>query len=146
MSSGVDAAESQPPSSPDRLTPRRSKRTQPPVSSVAKDPAESVSTDPPKRAVRSKQELKVLSNLTARSSLRPQGISNKQPAKITRGMAREKGRIRYPAEPLYLMCALEGARKARASGSSGLILVHITGRIRYSSCSEVLISGGDGEH
>jgi hypothetical protein len=46
LSSGVDAAESQPSPPPDRVTPRRSKRIQPPVSSVAKDPAKTVIRTP----------------------------------------------------------------------------------------------------
>jgi len=82
LSSGVDAAEPQP--SPDRVTPRRSKRIKPPVPSVAKDP------DPSKRAVRSKPEQNVASNLTTRSSAKPQGISKRKPAKTTRGKARKK--------------------------------------------------------
>jgi hypothetical protein len=88
LSSGVDAAEPQP--LPDRVTPRRSKRIQPPVPSVAKDPAKTAATGPSKRAVRSKPERKVASNLTTRSSAKPQGISKKQPAQITRGRARKK--------------------------------------------------------
>ena len=77
LSSGVDAAEPQPSPSPDRVTPRRSKRIQPPVPSVAKDPTRTVSTDPSKRAVRSKPERKVASNLITRSSAKPQGVSKK---------------------------------------------------------------------
>jgi hypothetical protein len=90
LSSGVDAAEPQPSPPPDRVTPRRSKRIQPPVSSVAKDPAKTVSTDPSKRAVRSKPVRKVASNLTTKSSAKPQGVSKRQPAKTTRGKARKK--------------------------------------------------------
>lgn len=88
LSSGMDAAEPQPP--PDHVTPRRSKRIQPPVPSVAKDPAKTASTDPSKRAVRSKPERKVASNLTTRSSAKPQGVSKRQPAKTTRGQAGKK--------------------------------------------------------
>jgi hypothetical protein len=90
LSSGVDAAEPQPSPPPDRVTPRRSKRIQPPVPSISKDPTKTASTNPSKRAVRSKPERKVASSLTARSSAKPQGISKKQPAKITRGRARKK--------------------------------------------------------
>jgi hypothetical protein len=85
LSSSVDAAEPQPSPPPDRVTPRRSKRIQPP-----KDPAKTASTDPSKRAVRSKPERKVASNLTTRSSAKPQGVSKRQPAKTTRGKARKK--------------------------------------------------------
>jgi ATP phosphoribosyltransferase len=49
----------------------RSKRIPPPVPSVAKDPAKTASTDPSKRAVRSKPEWKVASNLTTKSSAKP---------------------------------------------------------------------------
>jgi hypothetical protein len=87
--SSVDAAEPQPSPSPDRIAPRRSKRIPPPVPSVAKDPAKTASTDPSKRAARSKPERKVASNLTTKSSAKPQSISKKQPAKITRGRARK---------------------------------------------------------
>ncbi|KAH8163699.1 hypothetical protein CIB48_g4562 [Xylaria polymorpha] len=90
LSSGMDAAEPQPSPPPVRVTPRRSKRIQPPVSSVAKDPAKTASMDPSKRAVRSKPERKVASNLTTRSSAKPQGVSKRQPAKSTRGKARKK--------------------------------------------------------
>ena len=92
LSSCVNAAEPQPSPSPDRVTPRRSKRIQPSVSSVAKDPAKTASTDPSERAVRSKPEQKVASNLTARRSAtaKPQGVSKRQPAKTTRGKARKK--------------------------------------------------------
>jgi hypothetical protein len=90
LSSGVDAAEPQPSPPPDRVTPRRSKRIQPPVSSAAKDPAKTASTVPSKRAVRLKPERKVASNLTTRSSAKPQGVSKRQPAKTTRGKARKK--------------------------------------------------------
>jgi len=90
LSSGVDAAEPQPSPPPEHVTPRRSKRIQPPVSSVAKDPAKTASMDPSKRAVRSKPEGKVASNLTTRSSAKPQGVSKRQPAKTTRGKARKK--------------------------------------------------------
>lgn len=85
LSSGVDAAEPQP--SLDRITPRRSKRIQPLVPSVAKDLARTASTDPTKRAVRSKAERNVASNLSTRSSAKPQGISKRQPPKTTRGKA-----------------------------------------------------------
>jgi hypothetical protein len=90
LSSGVDAAEPQPSLPPDRVTLRRSKRIQPPVSSVAKDPAKTVSTDPSKRSVRSMPERKVASNLTTRSSAKPQGVSKREPAKTTRGKAKKK--------------------------------------------------------
>ena len=90
LSSGVDAAEPQPPSSPDPVAPRRSKRIQPPVPSVSRGPIRTASTNPSKRAVRSKPERNVTSNLTARSSVKPQGISKEQPRKTTRGRAREK--------------------------------------------------------
>ena len=89
LSSGVDAAEPQPSPPPDRVTPRRSKRIQPPAPSVAKDPAKTASTDPSKRAVRSKPERKVASNLTARSSAKPQGVLKGRPAKTARGKARK---------------------------------------------------------
>jgi hypothetical protein len=88
LSSGVDAAEPQP--SPDCITLCRSKQIQPPVPSVAKDPTKAASTDPPKRAVRSKPEQNVASNLTTRSSAKPQGISKRQPAKTIPGTARKK--------------------------------------------------------
>jgi hypothetical protein len=88
LSSGVDAAEPQP--SPDRVTPRRSKRINPPVPNVAKDPTRTASTHPSKRAVRSKPERNVAGNLTTRSSAKPQGISKRQPAKTTRGKARKE--------------------------------------------------------
>ncbi|PMD15359.1 hypothetical protein NA56DRAFT_710032 [Hyaloscypha hepaticicola] len=81
LSSGVDAAEPQPSPSPDRVAPRRSKRIQPPATTVSKDPTRTASTNPSKRAVRSKP---VASSLTTRSSAKPQGISKKQPAQITR--------------------------------------------------------------
>ena len=87
LSSGVDAAEPQP--SPDRITPRRSKRIQLPVPSVAKDPARTASTDPTKRAVRSKPEWNVASNLSTRSSAKPQGISKRQSAKTTQKKSRK---------------------------------------------------------
>ncbi|PVH71019.1 hypothetical protein DL98DRAFT_118056 [Cadophora sp. DSE1049] len=87
LSSGVDAAE---PPSPDRITPRRSKRIQPPVPSVAQDLARTASTYPTKRAVRSKAERNVASNLSTRSSAKPQGISKRQPPKTTRGKARKE--------------------------------------------------------
>ena len=89
LSSGVDAAEPQPLPPPDRVTPRRSKRIQPPASRVAKDPAKTVSTDSSKRAVRSKLERKVESNLKTRSSVKPQGVSKRQPAKTTREKVRK---------------------------------------------------------
>jgi hypothetical protein len=85
LSSGIDAAEPQPSPPPDRVTPRRSKRIQPP-----KDPAKTASTDASKRTVRSKPERKVASNLTTKSSAKPQGVSKRQPAKTTRGKARKK--------------------------------------------------------
>jgi hypothetical protein len=85
-----DVEEAKPPSSsPDHVAPRRSKRIQPPVSTVSEDPTRTASTNPSKRAVRSKPERNVASSLTARSSARPQGISKKQPAKITQGRARK---------------------------------------------------------
>jgi hypothetical protein len=87
LSSSVDAAE---PPSLDRVTPRRSKRIQPAVPSVAKGPAKTASTDPSKRAVRSKPERKVASNLTTRSSAKPQGVLKRQPAKTTREKARKR--------------------------------------------------------
>jgi hypothetical protein len=87
LSSGVDAAEPQP--SPDRITPRRSKRIQPPVPSVAKDLARTASTNPTKRAVRSKAKRNVASNLSTRSSAKPRGISKRQSPKTTLGKARE---------------------------------------------------------
>jgi hypothetical protein len=90
LSSSTDAAEPLPSPPLVPVTPRRSKRIQPPVSSVAKDPAKTASTDPSKRAVRSKPERKVASNLTTRSSAKPQGVSKRQPAKSTRGKARGK--------------------------------------------------------
>jgi hypothetical protein len=90
LSSGVDIAEPQPSPPPDRITPHRSKRILLPVSSVAKDPAKTASTDPSKRAVGSKPERKVVSNLTTRSSAKPQGVSKRQPAKTIRGKARKK--------------------------------------------------------
>ncbi|MCJ1479185.1 hypothetical protein MMC13_007869 [Lambiella insularis] len=89
LSSGVDAAESQPSPSPDPVAPRRSKRIQPPVPSVTKNLTRTASTNTSKHAVRSKPERNVASNLTARSSAKPQGISKKQPAKTTRGRARK---------------------------------------------------------
>lgn len=89
LSSGVDAAESQPSPPPDGVTPRRSKRIQPPVSGVAKDPAKTASTHSSKRAVRSKPERKVASNLTTRSSAKPQGVRKKKPAKTTRGKTKK---------------------------------------------------------
>ncbi|KAI9855801.1 MAG: hypothetical protein M1813_009610 [Trichoglossum hirsutum] len=79
-SPSVDAAELKPSPPPDRVTPRRSKRIQPPTPSVAK----TASTDPSKRSVRPKPERKVASNLTTRSSAKPQGVSKRQPAKTTR--------------------------------------------------------------
>jgi hypothetical protein len=88
LSSDVDATKP-PSSSPDRVAPRRSKRIQPPVPTVSEDPTRTASTNPSKRAVRSKLERNVASSLRARSSARPQGISKKQPAKITRGRARK---------------------------------------------------------
>jgi hypothetical protein len=60
---------------------------QPPVASITKDPAK---TDPSKRAVRSKPERKVASNLTTRSSAKPQGVSKRQSAKTIPGKARKK--------------------------------------------------------
>jgi hypothetical protein len=90
LSFGVDAAEPQPSPPPVRVTPRRSKRIQPPVSSVAKDPAKTASTDPSKCAVRSKPERKVASNLTTRSSAKPQGVSKRQSAKTAPRKARKK--------------------------------------------------------
>ncbi|KAH6704341.1 hypothetical protein BKA61DRAFT_636107 [Leptodontidium sp. MPI-SDFR-AT-0119] len=72
LSPGVDAAEPQPSPPPDRVTPRRSKRIQPPVS------------------IRSKPERKVASNLTARTSAKPQGVLKRQHAKTARGKARKK--------------------------------------------------------
>ena len=98
LSSGVDAAEPQPSLPPDRVTSRRSKRIQPPISSVAQNPAKTVSTDPSKRAVRSKPERKVASNLTTRSSAKPQGVSKRQPAKTTGGKARKKWTITSPSD------------------------------------------------
>jgi hypothetical protein len=77
-------------SAPDRAAPRRSKRIQPPVPTVSKDPTRTASTNPSRRAVRSKPERNVASSLTARSSAKPQGISKKQPAQLTRGRARKK--------------------------------------------------------
>jgi hypothetical protein len=90
LSSGVDSAEPQPSPPPDCVTIRRSKRIQPPVSSVAKDPAKTASTDPSKPAVRSKLRRKVVSNLTARSSAKPQGVLKRQPAKTALRKARKK--------------------------------------------------------
>ena len=90
LSSGLGAAESQPSPPPVRVTQRRSKRIQPPVSSIAKGPAKRTSTDPSKGAVRSKSVRKVTSNLTTRSSAKPQGVLKRQPAKMTRGKAKEK--------------------------------------------------------
>jgi hypothetical protein len=90
LSSGGDAAEPQPSPSPDRVTPHRSKRTQPPVPTVSKDLIRTVSSNLSKRAVRSKSERNFASNLTTRSSAKPQGVSKKQPAKTTRGRARKK--------------------------------------------------------
>jgi hypothetical protein len=90
LSSGVDAAEPHPSPLPDRVALRRSKRIQPPVPTVSKDPTRTASTNPSKRAVRSKPERNVISSRTARSSAKPQGISKKQPARITRGIARKK--------------------------------------------------------
>lgn len=85
LSSGVDAAEPQPTPPPDRVAPRRSKLIQPPVSSLANDSAKAASTDPSKPAVRLKPERKVASNLTARSSAKPQGVLKRQPAKTAWG-------------------------------------------------------------
>jgi hypothetical protein len=85
LPSGVDAVEPQP--SLDRVTPRRSKRIKPPVPSVAKDPTRTAPTNPSKRAVRSKPERNVAGNL---SPAKPQGISKRQPAKTTRGKARNE--------------------------------------------------------
>jgi hypothetical protein len=68
LSSGVDAAKPQPSPSPDRVAPRRSKRIQPPVPSVSKDLTRTASSNPSKRAVRSKPERNIASNLTTRSS------------------------------------------------------------------------------
>ncbi|KAH8598556.1 hypothetical protein B0O99DRAFT_738781 [Bisporella sp. PMI_857] len=90
LSSSVDAAERQPSLPPDRVTPRRSKRIQSSVSSVAKDPAKPASMDLSKRAVRSKPERKVASNLTTRSSAKPHGVLKRYPAKTTRGKASKK--------------------------------------------------------
>jgi hypothetical protein len=87
LSCCVDAAEPQPLPSPDTATPRRSKRIQPPVLSVSKDPTRTASSNPSKRAVLSKPEQNVVSNLTARSSAKPQGVSKKQPAKNIREKA-----------------------------------------------------------
>ncbi len=82
LSSGVDAAEQQPPL--DRVTPRRSKRINPPVPSVAEDQTRTASTHPSKRTVRSKPERNVVGNLATRSSAKPQGILKRQPAKTRR--------------------------------------------------------------
>jgi hypothetical protein len=90
LSSGVGAAEPQSLPSPDRVAPRRSKRIRPPVPTVSKDPTRTASTNTSKRAVRSKPEWNVAISPTARSSAKPQGISKKQPANITRGTAKEK--------------------------------------------------------
>ena len=90
LSSGVDVAEPQPSSPPDRVTPRRSKRLQPPISSAAKESAKTASTDPSKRAVRSKPARKLASKPTTRSSAKPQGVSKRQPTKATRGEAKKK--------------------------------------------------------
>lgn len=49
--------------------------------------------------------------------------------------------VKYPP-PVGTVVGLKG----RASRSCGLILVHIMGRIRHSSCGGVVISGKDGEH
>jgi hypothetical protein len=89
LSFDMDAAK--PPSpSLDYIAPRRSKRIQPPVPSASKDPTGTASSNLSKRAVRSKLEPKVASNLTTRSSAQPQGISKRQPTKTTQGKAREK--------------------------------------------------------
>jgi hypothetical protein len=88
-SDGSPSSEPQPSPPPNHVTPRRSKRIQPPVSSVAKDPSKTASTDPSKRAVRSKPERKVASNLTTRSSAKPQGVLKRQSAETTRGKARK---------------------------------------------------------
>jgi hypothetical protein len=88
LSSGVDAAEPQLSPLPDLVAPRRSKRIPSLVPSVAKDPAKTASTS--KRVLRLKPERKVASNLTTKSSAKPQDILKKQPAKITRRMAMKK--------------------------------------------------------
>jgi hypothetical protein len=85
LSSNLDAGEPQLSPSPDRVTPRRSKRIQPLVPSVAKDPTRTVSTDPSKRAVRSKPKRTV----PTRSSAKPRGISKTQRAKTIREKARK---------------------------------------------------------
>ncbi|ESZ94491.1 hypothetical protein SBOR_5139 [Sclerotinia borealis F-4128] len=83
--SSVNIAESQPSQLPlDYVAPRRSQRIQLPVPIVSKDPIRAASTNPSKRVVRPKTERNASNNLTARSSAKPQGISKKQPAKITR--------------------------------------------------------------
>ncbi|TAQ85236.1 hypothetical protein B7494_g6430 [Chlorociboria aeruginascens] len=84
VSSGVDATELQP--SPDRMTPRRSKRIQLLIPNVAKDLAKTASTDPTKRAARSKAKR----NIATKGSAKPQGISKKQPPKTTRGKAKKE--------------------------------------------------------
>ncbi len=88
-SSGLGAAESHVSLSTDRVTPRRSNRIQPPISGVAKDPTRTVSMDPSRRAVRSETEWNIASNLTTRSSAKPQGISKRKPTKTTRRKARK---------------------------------------------------------
>ena len=88
LASGLDAAESRP--LPDRVTPRRSQRIQPSIPSLAKDPTKTASADPTKHAVRSKSERNVGGKLKTRSSAKPQGVSKRQPAKITRGKARKR--------------------------------------------------------
>ncbi|KAI1401865.1 hypothetical protein F4819DRAFT_305782 [Hypoxylon fuscum] len=88
FSSGVNPTE--PPPSPERITPRRSKRIHPPVPSVAEDPAETASKSPMKRAVQSKPQRKVTSYLKTKSSAKPQGTSKKPPTRTARGKAREK--------------------------------------------------------
>ena len=98
LSSGVDATEPQPSPSPDRVAPRRSKRIPPPVPSVAKDPAKTASMDPSERAARSKPERNVASNLTTKSSIKPQGVSKRQPAKTTRGKPKKKMKNIYLTE------------------------------------------------
>lgn len=90
VSSSVNTAEPEPSPPSDRGTPRRSKRIHPPVSSVAKDPPKMASTDPSKPALRPKPERKVASNLTARSSAKPQGVLKRQPAQTARGKARKR--------------------------------------------------------
>jgi hypothetical protein len=88
LSSSVNAVEPQP--SLDRVTLRRSKWINLPVPSVAKDPTRTASTHPFKRAVQSKPERNVVGNLATRSSAKPQGILKRQPAKTTRGKARNE--------------------------------------------------------